>query len=1029
MMINKESIRKLLKSIESSEDLEQEVSKILFPFNDQTITDTSTITLIGKCAWELGMQCLREKSIERAILYLNLSLDMAIALDKEEEQITILCEIGYAYYSLKNYQESIKVWEEALEKVKQFEKYEHLGQVAVYLGAVWGELSQFEKAAKFDKIAFEHHLKNYETAPNKKEKNILAKSIGYDSSFLGLDYSYIGPLEKAECYFNQSLEFFKTINDYKEIVNCQGNLARIYALSGQKENALKYYFLAKETLDKVKGSPQNQNILIDKGIGNIYRDMGIPEKALIYYKNALETARLVKDKKTENRLLNCIGIIHRDSQELDQAFSNYIKSQQIAKECGDQIGLSDVLGSIGNLFYQNHQAEKAEPYYQKALEISDNHGDIAFVSKWTGNLGNVYYSLGKTDKAISFYKKALNKLKGFHDKDHEYLWNYNLGSLYKNGKKDLTTAYNYYLKAIICLQELRREIRCDDFSRNFGETKVFVYQDMVDVCLQLQDRKLEAIEFIEQGKGYTITRMIAEANLEPASNVPKELIKKYKNLLAEQRRIEKKISSSFLKDENDFPECKNRAQINTTEQKVNIGKEADLKKLIDVRKSQDQNLKEIAKHDPIFYNILNPQITELSEIQNHLQQYDSDTVLIEFFVTNNQLNVFIISKEKYHILEIPELNEDELLHLLNTQWFDPYKDFRMSLNKTLEMQWPKSIFEISQKLSEKIWNRIQWVLNKLDIKSLILIPHSGLHLLPLHLIQVKTPGSEEKKYLLDKYEISYAPNFQILRHCVKNNGRKNLTDFFAVSNPDLSLPWADIEVHQISKLFKKTKILSHSEATKSAICTHIGNTEIIHFATHSENVSYAGNLKFDSMVKSSLKIWGKENADSIPLQEIFTDYRIPNSSIVVLSACETGMIQLDKGDEYIGFPSAFLYAGAPAVLSTLWQVDDVSTSLLIQRWYKNVFDKNMNRAKALKIAQQWLRTLKAQKLIQQLEMLIVDLENLLSLARNEKAKASIEAQLDDCKNLVEFYCREESDSCPFEHPYYWGAFYLTGNPQ
>jgi CHAT domain-containing protein len=61
-----------------------------------------------------------------------------------------------------------------------------------------------------------------------------------------------------------------------------------------------------------------------------------------------------------------------------------------------------------------------------------------------------------------------------------------------------------------------------------------------------------------------------------------------------------------------------------------------------------------------------------------------------------------------------------------------------------------------------------------------------------------------------------------------------------------------------------------------------------------------------------------------------------HAKLVVLSACETGLGKLSRGDEVVGLQRAFLYAGTPAVVTTLWKVDDKATYDLIRAFYSKL---------------------------------------------------------------------------------------------
>jgi CHAT domain-containing protein len=74
-----------------------------------------------------------------------------------------------------------------------------------------------------------------------------------------------------------------------------------------------------------------------------------------------------------------------------------------------------------------------------------------------------------------------------------------------------------------------------------------------------------------------------------------------------------------------------------------------------------------------------------------------------------------------------------------------------------------------------------------------------------------------------------------------------------------------------------------------------------------------------------------------------------NASLVVLSGCETGLGKLSSGDELIGLTRAFIYAGTPSVVASLWKVDDRSTAQLMRGFYKNLM--TMTKVEALRQAQ------------------------------------------------------------------------------
>ncbi|MFD1048568.1 CHAT domain-containing protein, partial [Kibdelosporangium lantanae] len=80
--------------------------------------------------------------------------------------------------------------------------------------------------------------------------------------------------------------------------------------------------------------------------------------------------------------------------------------------------------------------------------------------------------------------------------------------------------------------------------------------------------------------------------------------------------------------------------------------------------------------------------------------------------------------------------------------------------------------------------------------------------------------------------------------------------------------------------------------------------------------------------------------------------------LVTFSACETGLAEQAPGDELIGLTRALIYAGARAVLVSLWRVDEISTSILMRAFYR-ARTQGVDKVTALSQAQHELRTMTA----------------------------------------------------------------------
>jgi CHAT domain-containing protein len=134
---------------------------------------------------------------------------------------------------------------------------------------------------------------------------------------------------------------------------------------------------------------------------------------------------------------------------------------------------------------------------------------------------------------------------------------------------------------------------------------------------------------------------------------------------------------------------------------------------------------------------------------------------------------------------------------------------------------------------------------------------------------------------------------------------------------------------------------------------------------------------------------------------------------VVLSACQTGLGKELRGEGVVGLSTAFFFAGTPSLVMSLWNVSDVSTALLMRRFYGNL-KAGQTKAAALREAKAWLRNLRRSDLDQ--------------LGKGEPALSELTRGLGLDSVKVEEKGKL-ADERPFAHPHYWAGFILTGDPR
>ena len=153
--------------------------------------------------------------------------------------------------------------------------------------------------------------------------------------------------------------------------------------------------------------------------------------------------------------------------------------------------------------------------------------------------------------------------------------------------------------------------------------------------------------------------------------------------------------------------------------------------------------------------------------------------------------------------------------------------------------------------------------------------------------------------------------------------------------------------------------------------------------------------------------------DEVLTVEDLFNLHLQGARLATLSACETGIIGTQLPDEVVALPSAFLRAGFAGVAASLWSVSEISTAMLMERFYCYWRKDGLAPVLALRAAQCWVRDTTNSEKAAYFEREIPELADM-------KMPASIAA--DFFSNVMS----RRPEARDFEHPFWWAAFYLTG---
>jgi CHAT domain-containing protein/Flp pilus assembly protein TadD len=311
-------------------------------------------------------------------------------------------------------------------------------------------------------------------------------------------------------------------------------------------------------------------------------------------------------------------------------------------------------------------------------------------------------------------------------------------------------------------------------------------------------------------------------------------------------------------------------------------------------------------------------------------QLTSRTFLLEYFFGADELLAFLIRKDGMDSIAIPVSETD--IKMLISQYLDSIADND-----------PVAFSRLSRKLYEIL---IDPILSKqpLDkIENLIIMADGPLHLLPFSSLADKNGRS-----LLESFAISYSSSPSLLHYCLTRHKVGNIdrgsSMLFLDGGSDLK--GSGREFTNILNLYPNNKLLFDPDAIQSGV--FFDPYRIIHFSGHASLKLGKPRLLFHTPA-------GDKYLDA----ESIRYWRLQNNRLVVLAGCNTGIGPVFDGETPWGLAPAFLRAGAPALLVSLFPVNDLATASFTSRFYESLAGGS-SKTQALRSAQLSLLRSKSQ---------------------------------------------------------------------
>jgi CHAT domain-containing protein len=362
-----------------------------------------------------------------------------------------------------------------------------------------------------------------------------------------------------------------------------------------------------------------------------------------------------------------------------------------------------------------------------------------------------------------------------------------------------------------------------------------------------------------------------------------------------------------------------------------------------------------------------------------------------------------------NVIPLPDFTTDDIGRWLTDDepgvaWLSAYQ--HRNDGAAEQQRWRAVMLDVGARLWDGMIVKLSDRLHELGVQRIVVVPSAGLQFLPIH---AAAPRDQASRYFVDEVTVSYAPSAYVL--AVSTQRSRNCTTtgtpLVAGVSEYESLPaLANVktELEMVGSVLGSSVFVNEA-ATRTRVLHDMAVAPIVHIACHGEAWALRGALfRMAWSPPAVLHLW----RDGLSFQDLLRQ-DLRKVRLVCLSACDTGMVDASlPWDEFEGLANVFLQAGAAAIVSSLWAVDDQSTALLMQRFYENLHHRGQNPADALREAQIWLRDGTRGEFGAVYERLMADAPGRFMQAYTDLILAG------------------GTDDRPYAHPSYWAAFALTG---
>ncbi len=824
------------------------------------------------------------------------------------------------------------------------------GLILNTIGSALDSLGRYDEAKTF-------YQRSVEIAERRGDHHSAANILNN----LGVSTDKQGDSVEAIGYLRRVLAFHKDNKSSADFATALNNLASSLDKTGQKHEALQHYFVALDIFETVEHDYGQAVIHIN--LGRLLSSVGVADRALTHYREALEFAQAAPSKNLQAFALSNSGAVYRKLGQWPEARKALDQSLELRQELGEKRGLAFVLNAIGELdLAEGHLAQAASSLPQ-ALAVWDELNDIRGQALTTRALGRLAEAQAEWAAARAHFQKALNLSRQTLDPEGEAAAFFGLARAAR-ASGELEVALAHIERAVTELQSLRFNLGSEELKASLLESKASYYRFHMDVLLELHEQNpadgfdRRAFQIHETARARNLLDALGARIDDINEGVDEGLLASQQALLARLR------SKQWLRV---------RAGRDPKDERL-AGLDQEIESILE---AVSQVRAEIRRTSPAYAQLTQPTSATVAQAQAWLQPNE---LLIELAFGETQANVFVLKADGFEVLRLGPIAEIEQL-----------------ARSFIETVRQGNTFEAAQLVNSRGAALTEKLFAGLDLTRwrLLIVPDGVLHFVPFAALPVpSTAEGSTGESIVSTSQVVVLPSASVLgslreRATVQRDSTRRGTghSLAVIADPVFSPDDSRLEsanrtpppaalmrgATPLAATFENLGRLPNTrqealaigelagrrlrfqaldfDANLSTLSTdQVRQASIIHLATH--GIFDSARPHFSGLVFSLVDEQGRWQDGFLRMHDTFNLEL--NADLVVLSACDTALGEQLFGEGVVSLTRGFLYAGAGAVISSLWSVDDDATRHLMEAFYDGLLRKNLSPSEALRRAQNTL---------------------------------------------------------------------------